>query len=109
MNINEAISHILDSFDEDVENEVLSSNESDHILDYSISESSTPSICQEYTGNGGGLVSKDGPFVFTRASLSMSGRPITQNQVTFTQGVKNILPKGSFLHLVLSNSSSLTR
>ena len=80
MIINEAISHILDSSDEDVENEVLSGDESDHILDDSISdftfESSTPSISQEYTGNGGGLVSKDGPFAFTRASPSTSERPI---------------------------------
>ena len=79
MNINEVISHILDSSDEDVENEVFSGDESDHILDDSTSESSTPSSSQEYTGNGGGLVSKDGLFVFTRVSPSMSRRPIAQN------------------------------
>ena len=65
MNINEAISHILESSDEDVENEALSGDESDHILDDSTSdftsESSTPFSSQEYRGNGGGLVSKERP------------------------------------------------
>ena len=79
-----------------LKNEVLSGYESDHILDDSTSESSTPSSSQEYTGNGGGLVSKDDIFVFIRASLSTSGRPIAQNQVTFTQGVKKNSAKRFF-------------
>ena len=66
------------------------------ILDDSTSESLTLSSSQEYTGNGGRLVSKDGLFIFTRPSPSMSGRPISQNQVTFTQGVKKNSAKRLF-------------
>ena len=99
MNINEAILHILGLSDEDVENEVLSGNESDHVLDDSTFESSTPSSSKEYTGNGRGLVSKDGLFVFTRAFPFMSGRLIAQNQVTFTQGMKKNSAKRFFSSL----------
>ena len=87
MNINEAISHILDSSDEDVENKVLSGVESDHYLDDSTSESSTPSSSQEYAGNEVGLVSQSVPIHIRKTNRTESSNIYSGHEKEFCRKV----------------------